>query len=54
MARKRDIDDDEEGLIDYSGDSDDDNKSKKTLPEDAFRCRLAPDLGAVDTSQPHQ
>jgi len=34
VARKRYI---EEGLIDYSGDSDDDNKSKKTLPEDAFR-----------------
>jgi hypothetical protein len=35
MARKRvmnDIDDDEDGLVDYSGDSDDDNKSKDHLP----------------------
>jgi hypothetical protein len=34
MARKRDIndiDEDEEGLVDYSGDSDDDNKSKDIL-----------------------
>ena len=40
MARGRDIsdiDDDEDGLVDYSGESDDDNKSKDILPEDAFR-----------------
>ena len=42
-------------MVDYSEDSDDDNKSKENLPEEAFRCRRpAPDLGAVDTSQPHQ
>ena len=49
MARRRDIndiDDDEDGLVDYSGESDDDDKSKDILPEDA--------LGTVDTSQPHQ
>ena len=57
MAHKRDIndiDDDEGGLVDYSGDSDDDNKSKENLPEEAFRRRPAPDLGAIHTSQPHQ
>ena len=56
MARKRDIndiDDDEDGLVDYSGESDDDNNSKDILPEDAFRRRSAPDLGAADTSQLH-
>jgi hypothetical protein len=36
MARKKDIndiddDDDEDGLVDYSGESDDDNKSKDIL-----------------------
>ncbi len=58
MARIRDIndiDEDEDGqLVDYSGDSDDDNKSKEDLPEETFRHRPAPDLGALDTSQPHQ
>ena len=57
MTLKRDIndiDDDEEGMVDYSGDSDDDNKSKEKLPEEAFRRRPAPDLGTIDTSQPHQ
>ena len=57
MARRRDIndiDDDEDGLVDYSGESDDDDKSKDILPEDAFRHRPAPDIGTVDTSQPHQ
>ena len=58
MARRRDIngiDEDEEGqIVDYSGYSDDDNKSKEKLPEEAFRRRPAPDLGAVDTSQPLQ
>ncbi len=42
MARRRDIndiDDDKEGLVDYSGDSDDDYKSKGILPEEAFRRR---------------
>ena len=56
MARRRDIndiDDDEDGLFDYSGESNDD-KSKDILPEDAFRHRPAPDIGTVDTSQPHQ
>ena len=36
MSRKRyinDIDDDQDGLVDYSGDSDDDNKSMDDLPE---------------------
>jgi len=46
MARRRDIndiDEDEDGqIVDYSG----------KLPEEAFRRRPAPDLGAVDTSQP--
>jgi hypothetical protein len=28
MARRRDIDDDEDGLFDYSGEFDDDDKSK--------------------------
>ena len=44
MARGRDIndiDDDEDGLVDYSGESDDDDKSKDILPEDAFRHRPA-------------
>jgi len=58
MARIRDIndiDEDEDGqLVDYSGDSDDDNKSKEDLPEETFRRRPAPDLGALDTSQPLQ
>jgi hypothetical protein len=56
MARKKDFNDidDEDGLVDYSGESDDDNKSKDILPEDAFRRRPAPDLGAADTSQPNQ
>ena len=57
MARRRDIndiDDDEDGLVDYSGESDDDYKSKDILPENAFRHRPAPDIGTVDTSQPHQ
>jgi hypothetical protein len=58
MARRRDIndiDEDEDGLIvDYSGDSDDGNKSKEDLPEEPFRRRPAPDLGALDTSQPLQ
>ena len=57
MARLRDIndiDDDEDGLFDYSGESDDDDKSKDILPEDAFHHRPAPDIGTVDTSQPHQ
>jgi hypothetical protein len=56
MARRRDIndiDDDEDGLFDYSGESNDD-KSKDILPEDAFHHRPAPDIGTVDTSQPHQ
>ena len=56
MARKRDIndiDEDEDGqIVDYSGDSNDENKSKEKLPEETFRRRPAPDLGAVDTSQP--
>jgi len=54
MARKRDIndiDDDEDGLVDYSGDSDDDNKSKDHLPEDAFRRSPTPDSGEVDTRE---
>ena len=57
MARRsdiNDIDDDEDGLFDYSGESDDDDKSKDILPEDAFRHRPAPEIGAVDSSQPHQ
>ncbi len=41
-------------MVDYSGESDDDDKSKGILPEDAFRRRPAPDIGTVDTSQPHQ
>ena len=56
MARKRDIndiDDDEEGqIVDYSGDSDIGDKPTEILPEDKFRRRPAPDLGALDTSQP--
>jgi hypothetical protein len=44
MARRRninDIDEDEDGLIvDYSGDSDDDNKSKEDLPEEAFKVKM--------------
>jgi len=57
MTRKRDIndiDDDEEGMVDYSGNSDNDNKPKEKLPEEAFRRRPAPGLGAINTSQPHQ
>jgi hypothetical protein len=57
MARQRvinDIYDDEDGLVDYSGDSDDDNNLKDHLPENAFRCRPAPDLGAVDITQQKQ
>jgi hypothetical protein len=58
MARRRDIndiDEDEDGqIVDYSVNSDDDNKSKVNLPEEAFRRRPAPDLGTVDTSQPLQ
>ena len=58
MTRRRDIndiDEDEDGQIaDYSGESEDDDKSKEKLPEEAFRRRPAPDLGAVDTSQPLQ
>ena len=58
MARKRDIndiDEDDDGqIVDYSGDSDDGDKSKEDLPEEAFRRRPAPDLGALDTSQPLQ
>jgi hypothetical protein len=54
MARRRDIndiDEDEDGqIVDYSGDSDDGNKSKEDLPEEAFRRRPAPDLGVLDTS----
>jgi hypothetical protein len=50
MARIRDIndiDEDEDGqLVDYSGDSDDDNKSTEDLPEETFR--------RLDTSQPHE
>ena len=56
MARRRDIndiDDDEDGLFDYSGESNDD-KSKDIPPEDAFHHRPAPDIGTVYTSQPHQ
>jgi len=53
MSRGRDIndiDEDEEGqIVDYS---DDENKSKEKLSEDAFRRRPAPDLGVVDTFQP--
>jgi len=52
MARRRDIndiDDDEDGLFDYSGESNDD-KSKDILPEDAFHHRPAPDIGTFDTS----
>ena len=56
MARRRDIndiDEDEEGqIVDYSADSDDGDKPKENLPEEAFRRRPAPDLGALDTSQP--
>ena len=58
MTRRRvinDTDEDEDGqIVDYSGDSDDDNKSKENLPQEAFRRRPVPDLGAVDTSQPLQ
>ena len=51
MARRRDIndiDDDEDGLFDYSGDSNDD-KSKDILPEDAFRHRqlILPNLISI-------
>ena len=48
MVRRRDIndiDEDEDGqIVDYSGDSDD--------GEEKFRRHPAPDLGALDTSQP--
>jgi hypothetical protein len=58
MARIRDINDIDEGeegqFVDYSGDSDDGNKSEEDLPEETFRRRPAPDLGALDTSQPYQ
>ena len=58
MARIRDIndiDEDEDGqIVDYSGDSDGDNKSEEDLPEDTFHRRPAPDLGALGTSQPLQ
>ena len=58
MARRRDINDIDEGeegqIVDYSGDSDDGNKSEEDLPEEIFRRRPAPGLGALDTSQPHQ
>jgi len=55
MARRRDIndiDEDEDGqIVDYLGDSDDDgDKPKEILPEEKFRRRPAPDLGALDTS----
>ena len=54
MARKRDIndiDEDEEGqIVDYSGDSDNGDKPAEILPEEKFRRRPAPDLGALDTS----
>ena len=53
MSRRRDIndiDDDENGLFDCSGESDDDDKSKDILPEDVFRHRPAPDVGTIDTS----
>ena len=56
MARRRDIndiDEDEESqIVDYSGDSDIGDKPAEILPEDKFRRRPAPDLGALDTSQP--
>ena len=42
MARIRDINDidqDEDGLVDYSGDSDDDDKLKDILPEDTSQHR---------------
>jgi len=58
MARIRDIndiDEDEDGqIVDYSGDSDDDNKSAEDLPEEIFRRHPAPGLGTLDTSQPRQ
>ena len=58
MARIRDIndiDEDEDGqIVDYSGDSDDGNKSKEDLPEETFRRHPAPGLGTLDTSQPRQ
>ena len=59
MAHRRDIndiDEDEEGqIVDYSGDSDNDDKPTKILPtEEKFRRRRASDLGALDTSQPLQ
>ncbi len=48
-------DEDEDGqIVDYSGDSDDGNKSEEDLPEETFRHRPAPGLGALDTSQPNQ
>ena len=39
-------------IVDFSGDSDDGDKPKENLPEEAFRRRPAPDLGALDTSIP--
>jgi hypothetical protein len=58
MARIRDIndiDEDEDGqIVDYSGNSDDGNKLEEDLPEEILRRRPAPDLGALDTSQPQQ
>ena len=56
MARRRDIndiDEDEDGqIVDYSGDSDDGDKPIEILPEVKFQRRPAPELGALDTSQP--
>ena len=57
MARRRDIndiDEDEGQIVDYSGDSDNGDKPTEILPEDKFRRRPAPDLGALDTSQPRE
>jgi len=55
MARIRDIndiDEDEDGqIVDYSSDSDCDNKSKEDLPEEIFQRRPAPGLRALDISQ---
>ena len=55
MAHIRDINDIDEGeegqIVDYSGDSDDGNKSEEDLPEKTFRRRPAP---VVLTSQPLQ
>jgi hypothetical protein len=60
MSRKKDIidiDENEDGLVDYSGYSDDDNKSKDSLPENAFRRHPALDVGTAyghDSTQPQQ